>query len=258
MLIPTRCSHDTGQGKSLTDTLCARITPLDCDGTTTQLDIAAQHRTPTHTDAEIQLPPNGALLCRYQESSNKPQKRMKFFAVLVTACLAVATVDAQDFSWSDCSSGTPILRIDEIEVEPQPVRIPGIIYLTFVSHASRTIYAPITVRVKLMREVTIDLYFRKFVHNITVPCVSKIGSCTFEDACTEGFTDCPLHIGENTETRKPVDLRSLPNIVALLTEGKYYGRVQASDGATGEELFCLDVTSHLTSGCSGLDCVFGG
>ncbi|XP_014676523.1 PREDICTED: ganglioside GM2 activator-like isoform X2 [Priapulus caudatus] len=221
MLIPTRCSHDTGQGKSLTDTLCARITPLDCDGTTTQLDIAAQHRTPTHTDAEIQLPPNGALLCRYQ-------------------------------------GGTPILRIDEIEVEPQPVRIPGIIYLTFVSHASRTIYAPITVRVKLMREVTIDLYFRKFVHNITVPCVSKIGSCTFEDACTEGFTDCPLHIGENTETRKPVDLRSLPNIVALLTEGKYYGRVQASDGATGEELFCLDVTSHLTSGCSGLDCVFGG
>ncbi|XP_074147943.1 ganglioside GM2 activator [Sminthopsis crassicaudata] len=81
-----------------------------------------------------------------------------------------------DFSWQNCDNEDDPVLITSLEVEPVPINIPGKLTVGLEIKTAVPITSPLQVVVALDKEVAPGFWLR-------IPCIKKIGSCTYQDIC---------------------------------------------------------------------------
>ncbi|XP_036608836.1 ganglioside GM2 activator [Trichosurus vulpecula] len=81
-----------------------------------------------------------------------------------------------DFSWENCDGGQDPVVITSLEVEPVPISIPGSVTVGMETRTNILLTSPLKTVVTLEKEMTPGFW-------LPIPCVKKIGSCTYRDIC---------------------------------------------------------------------------
>lgn len=176
--------------------------------------------------------------------------------------------------WTSCSRSSNSLRITNLDIAPNPVYMPGNIYFTLAGYSSRTIGSSRLI-LNIVREGS---WF-----NIPIPCIRKIGSCTYRDMCTMlddmvtqdwlGITHklgqtiqsmltknglnpglCPQPPGMINVTRNVIELPKMPAALYWFAEGIYAVNLRVIDNSNNEELVCLNMRLNIKQnheGCTG-------
>jgi len=192
--------------------------------------------------------------------------------IVVLVLSVVGCWSKTDFVLRDCASSpsTELLTMPTARVSPYPVGIPGDIAVTGNLRVNR----PVTGSLK------IDLQVERYVGFfwLTVPCISEVGSCTYDDGCkilSDNFNAtgcppqlkagnvpcmCPIPAGTYSLADSHFTIPELPAILSWLAEGDYRVTVKLLDGASGQQVACqhLEGTIADPDACSGFLCsVFG-
>jgi len=171
------------------------------------------------------------------------------------ATFVAVGIAAVPFSWENCGSTNDPIQIKSLSVAPSPIVFGKNITISFDIKLTQTITA-----------ATVDLLIEKKVIGwMNIPCVSNIGSCTYDDACAmmselnitcpEEFVqngipcECPYPAGSYvlpSTTWGPIPLP--PPILDWLTDGDYRVTVKMTDPNNGDaRLGCYIVTLSLAS-----------
>ncbi|XP_071136763.1 neurogenic locus Notch protein-like [Mytilus edulis] len=168
------------------------------------------------------------------------------------------------WKWSDCSIDRTGIVIDNFDVYPKPIKIPGNISVTLNSSISRRLPADSHYRLN----VTIDKKLLNHWH--AVPCSKRVGTCVYDDVCemmTEYFKNhtCPKIVTDHGLTCScPVNgisyfinsfttqLNSIPSSWYFLAAGDFRVRVELLHG--GYMIGCLNVEWTITVPCHGFLC----
>lgn len=160
------------------------------------------------------------------------------------ASFLLLVAQAYCFSWdADCTlnSTAAAVIIHNATISPTPVIIPGEVVAAYRAETTRRLFAPIRVEIELRREIKVELFgFTLFHKFVKVPCISDFGSCTYDDVCLESWMHCPLEKGIHRNDGFHVDLNSVPDFIAKITEGTYRSVTKIYDGLTNEELICFN------------------
>ncbi|XP_074068682.1 ganglioside GM2 activator [Macrotis lagotis] len=81
-----------------------------------------------------------------------------------------------NFSWENCDDGHDPVVITSLEVEPVPITIPGKVTIAMETKTSVPLTSPLKAVVTLEKEMTPGFWLQ-------IPCIKKIGSCTYKDIC---------------------------------------------------------------------------
>ncbi|XP_043846173.1 ganglioside GM2 activator [Dromiciops gliroides] len=82
----------------------------------------------------------------------------------------------RDFSWENCDDGHDPVLITSLEVEPVPISIPGEVSVSMETKTNVPLTSPVKAVVTLEKEMTPGFWLQ-------IPCLKKIGSCTYKDIC---------------------------------------------------------------------------
>ncbi|XP_072908278.1 ganglioside GM2 activator-like [Hemitrygon akajei] len=157
------------------------------------------------------------------------------------------------FSWANCGSKKNPAVLEALSIQPDPINLPGDLQASATASTSVTLEAPLTVNLTLHKEEA-GIW-------IKVPCLGKIGSCTYNDVCTllnmlippgqncpePLFTyglpcHCPFKAGKyslpNTEFNIP-----FVELPFWMTSGNY--KAMAVLTSNQEELACVKVSFAL-------------
>ncbi|KAK7486629.1 hypothetical protein BaRGS_00022154 [Batillaria attramentaria] len=128
-------------------------------------------------------------------------------------------------------------------------------------------------------DLTIERYVGFFW--VTVPCISDVGSCTYDDACAllsgafgadgtqcpQQLVDnnvpcaCPFQAGSYSMTNAVFSIPELSGLWSWLAEGDYRATAKLIDSQSGQELACQHMEVTVVDGherCSGFLCsIFG-
>ncbi|XP_064598523.1 ganglioside GM2 activator-like [Liolophura sinensis] len=167
-------------------------------------------------------------------------------------------------SWNDCGGPDKVLHIESLSISPMPVILPGVMRITSSAHSSATISA-----------ASLELTIKRstFLGYITVPCISNVGSCTYDDMCTlvdtmerenwagisrqvsnqiRGFlqsagisSTCPVPPSEINVTEYPFQMPELPSILNFLADGNYRVNFRIRDRSSHRVLGCFNVNMSL-------------
>ncbi|KAK3602557.1 hypothetical protein CHS0354_021144 [Potamilus streckersoni] len=188
--------------------------------------------------------------------------------------------ELHSLQWSVCNTNpsSPI-SVTKIAVSPMPVEIPGTFNLTIDGALSRQI-----------SHTSLSLHIKRktFLLDIPIPCISNVGSCTYDDLCTvisqmisedwggimgnigtqintmlrnAGVPDhCPLDATALHVNQFTFSLPEVPSLFSTFATGDYHARLSATEKATGQEVLCIDLDLSVKKHekpCSGLSCIFG-
>ncbi|BFZ15278.1 hypothetical protein BsWGS_18317 [Bradybaena similaris] len=90
------------------------------------------------------------------------------------------------YKYDNCGNPSKeVGNITSLIIGPDPLQFPGPLYVEFSGVAKQTVQSPITVA--LLLEIKVGNNYVK------IPCISQIGSCTYEDVCEllSQITECP-------------------------------------------------------------------
>ncbi|KFO26629.1 ganglioside GM2 activator isoform X2 [Fukomys damarensis] len=157
------------------------------------------------------------------------------------------------FSWDNCDEGKDPAVIKSLTVEPDPIVIPGNMTVSTEGKTSVSLRSPLQVELTVEREVA-GLW-------IKIPCVEKLGSCTYEDICnmlttyippgepcpeplhTYGLPcHCPFKEGTYSLPRSDFTVPEL-ELPGWLSSGNY--RVQSILSSGGKRLGCVKISASL-------------
>jgi len=149
------------------------------------------------------------------------------------------------FSWSDCGSSHDIVKVKSVSVNPDPIRLPGTLNVSFAADFIKTIDAPLKMEVKLEKH---EAFFW-----LPIPCIEGIGSCTYDDVCeTLMHAECPpALVAANIPCKCPFPQGSysLPftskavDPGTAVPSGEY--RVTVNLSMKGQPVACLNVEANL-------------
>ncbi|KAL5011142.1 hypothetical protein ScPMuIL_013447 [Solemya velum] len=185
-----------------------------------------------------------------------PQHLNACLCLLTFVCLCV--VLSMDFG----TSSTKAVHVDFASLSPYPLEIPSAKGLTVNVSVDvlQALHAPVSMEVKIQKKI---LFW------ITIPCVSNVGSCTY-NACELLYTQfghagcpselmsnqfpcmCPIEPGRYTlrPTRFPMEY--IHPVFQWLASGDYKIEVVLKNKNTGAQLGCYKVEVSLKNQCSGL------
>lgn len=182
--------------------------------------------------------------------------------------------------WQDCTNPASPVHITRLDIEPNPVTLPGDLLFSLEGYTNRTLGSS-ALHLDIVREGS---WF-----NIPIPCFRKIGSCTYNDMCTMledmiaenwmGITTnmatdikqmlirnglqpglCPQPPQTIRLNRNRIRLPRMPAALYWFAEGTYRANVRVTNNANGEELVCFNIRIDMKQSqeeCSGFwGCVF--
>ncbi|KAL3854754.1 hypothetical protein ACJMK2_014003 [Sinanodonta woodiana] len=206
--------------------------------------------------------------------------KIAVFVLVIGLTESKGNRELHSLQWSVCNANpnSPI-SVSKIEVSPMPVEIPGTFTLSIDGALSRQI-----------SHTSLSLHIKRktFLLDIPIPCVSNVGSCTYDDLCTltsqmisedwggimgnlgkqintmlhdAGVPDhCPLEATAFHVNHFSFTLPELSSIFSTFATGDYHARISATEKETGQEVLCLDLDLSVKKHekpCSGLSCLFG-
>jgi len=138
-----------------------------------------------------------------------------------------------EYKFVNCDKPGDLLNVTKLQVSPDPISFPGSLGVDFAGVFKKTLDAPLTATVVLERKVGSAW--------IKIPCIGKIGSCTYDDICEllQGAV-CPPPFGANGVPCKcPFTAGSykLPNVsfdvdAAVFPPGDYHAKGTLTNGDT--------------------------
>ncbi|KAH0629853.1 hypothetical protein JD844_012281 [Phrynosoma platyrhinos] len=163
-----------------------------------------------------------------------------------------------NFRWENCGPPSNPAGIKSLSVEPDPVVIPGDVKVSASLYTSIMLTAPLKAVVLLEKRLG-EMWLK-------VPCVDKIGSCTYEDVCA--LLDClippgqpcpepllsyglPCHCPFKAGTYNlPPSVIYIPqmDLPSFLTNGDY--RIQVVMSIGDQEISCVKLSFSLSAGRS--------
>ncbi|XP_063404377.1 ganglioside GM2 activator-like [Mytilus trossulus] len=181
-------------------------------------------------------------------------------------CLIGATFPySQQWNWRDCSApATRVVYVDNFDVSPKPIHIPGNISVTLSSNIAHKLLADNYYRLNVMIEK--KLLGRYHI----VPCIHGIGSCMYDDLCEtmqeylknhscpqivtdHGFTcRCPIDGISLYMNSLPARLNSIPPKFFFIASGDFKVRAELLHGSL--TIGCLEVELTLSTPCTGFVC----
>ncbi|CAF0876094.1 unnamed protein product [Rotaria sordida] len=139
------------------------------------------------------------------------------------------TLVATQISWENCDSNSNSIKLFNLTVNPYPIIMPGSVSIEISVHSNQDLTSPIKVELALHKKVLFSY--------VSLPCISGIGSCTYDDLCTLcPQCGCPLKAGDHMLTI-PITIF----ISSWTLAGNYQGQVhiQTNSGATA----CVKVSN---------------
>lgn len=198
---------------------------------------------------------------------------MKTFLYFVL-CLFIASGEAaKPFKWSYCNPKNPgVIRINKLQVSPSPLPSPGIFYVTMEEET----LAP-------LNSSKVELSVKKLgLINIPVPCITKFGSCTYDDTCTlldemekENYAGllgpiatalknvyhkkglhykCPVPRQKISVTKEKFPLPATSSVMKTFLQGDFKATIKLIDNKSNKEFFCINVEMSVSTGCTGWLC----
>ncbi|CAF3399443.1 unnamed protein product [Rotaria sp. Silwood1] len=144
------------------------------------------------------------------------------------------TLVTSQISWENCDSNSNSIKLLNVTINPYPIKIPGSISIEVSFHTNQDLTNPIKAEVALHRKILFSY--------ISLPCISGIGSCTYDDLCTLcPQCGCPLRAGDHALTI-PITIY----IDSWALAGNYQGQivVQTNSGEKG----CVKISNvHIKS-----------
>lgn len=195
-------------------------------------------------------------------------------SVVLAAC--VCSINAiVFFSLTDCAKNRSraLLTFPTAHTHPYPIVLPGNLEVSASLRVNRDILPSSSIALDL----TIQRYLGFFW--FTIPCISNVGSCWYNDACTLFGTDrqnddcaaqfadhnlpcsCPFLAGTYSMPSSVFEVPELTGAFSWLANGDYRVKARLVDTTSSEELACQFLTASLSDGrppCSGFLCdIFG-
>ncbi|XP_077999973.1 ganglioside GM2 activator-like [Glandiceps talaboti] len=179
--------------------------------------------------------------------------------VTVTIFLAFHLGFSNGFSWKQC--GGDAIEVNVLSIKPDPIQIPGDVFLNYDIDVTKLIGQPITLKLEMKRLIKIG----PVTTEIDIPCIvngtTQIGSCTYDDVCSllnipcsaklwaspYNFPcTCPPPVGNYAANDIMVTIPSVPDNYAGLLEGDYRIIVNVMHG-DGTSAGCIDINASLST-----------
>jgi len=144
------------------------------------------------------------------------------------------------YKFVNCDKPGDLLNVTKLNISPDPLSFPGSLGVDFAGVFKKTLDAPLKASIVLERKVG-----STWIH---IPCISGIGSCTYDDICEllQGAV-CPPPFGANGVPCKcpfTAGNYKLPNVsfdidAAVFPPGDYHakGTLMNGDASVG----CIEV-----------------
>jgi len=151
------------------------------------------------------------------------------------------------FSWSSCGSSSDIATLNHLSVVPDPLALPGNVTGFADGSLSKDLVAPLKTSLKL---------YKKALIWVEIPCVSGLGSCTYDDVCQllekVAIPDCPIASCKcpfpagfyNVSQGLTVSVSVPSSIPSWAASGEYKVDVSVTDSAS-ERVTCLELVINL-------------
>jgi ganglioside GM2 activator len=157
------------------------------------------------------------------------------------------TLELVQFSWKSCGQPSYPSHIDDISLQPDPLKLPGSVTIGFKGELNVSLHAPLRMIVEVQKKVIVW---------IKVPCIDNVGSCTYDDVCKfipllkcpvvfqKYGIPCACPIPANTYKLPPspfyIDDSFLPS---FLTDGEYQVKADISQGS--RSIVCIHMEFHI-------------
>ncbi|XP_069619650.1 ganglioside GM2 activator-like isoform X2 [Ranitomeya imitator] len=164
-------------------------------------------------------------------------------------------MEVKSVTWQNCDSGKLPGTIKSLSISPDPVTIPGEVTVSLVLNTDVPLSSPLQIKISAEKEL-LDEW-------LTVPCIDKFGSCTYNDIC--GLLDsffkpgqqcpgplatyglpchCPFKAGSYA---LPTTSFKIPNLSlpSWMADGNY--RVTGILTHNNEEIGCAKLTFTLST-----------
>ncbi|CAF1551367.1 unnamed protein product [Rotaria magnacalcarata] len=103
------------------------------------------------------------------------------------------TLASTQVSWENCNNDGDSIKLLNLTLTPYPIIIPGPISIEATVHTDQDVTGPIKLDLTLHKKILFSY--------VSVPCVSGIGSCSYDDLCTLcPQCGCPLKAGDHAVT----------------------------------------------------------
>lgn len=154
------------------------------------------------------------------------------------------------FKWSNCGSSADPASLLSLQVHPDPIRIPGLVSVSFKGSLVYNVTAPLTVSLKVEYRVPIIDYWK------SIPCIENVGSCSYSNICDllpsgdcPAFLSkqhlpchCPVPQGKYKANKLSVEI---PKKYHYIPHGDYY--VKALISHSGKRLACYEIYATIRS-----------
>merc|ERR1719461_2161976 len=110
---------------------------------------------------------------------------------------------------NECESeaDSNLFQVNGLKVSPEVITVPGNVSLTLSATVMGAISAPFKAVVDMKLKLPND-------KSVSIPCVGKIGSCSFEDICSEASLSdidfCPIPAGDYSVGKYDLPLPAIP------------------------------------------------
>ncbi|CAF0733840.1 unnamed protein product [Adineta ricciae] len=114
------------------------------------------------------------------------------FLVSFLSFLQLTLVIAQ-VAWENDEDHSYTVKLLNLTIKPYPIIIPGSISVELTIHSEQPIASPLKVDLSLHKKVLFS--------SVPIPCISGIGSCTYDDLCSLcPQCRCPMSAGNHVIT----------------------------------------------------------
>lgn len=197
---------------------------------------------------------------------------IRFSVLILFPCL----VSGANLQWSDCTNNrNSPFSIHNINVQPQPIIMPGDVHLSIDARLSRSV-----------GNSTFDvrIWMKTIFGEFRIPCVfSHFGSCVFPELCnlvnemvSENWLGVSRSLGQElvqmlatqgVDPRvcpvQPMRLRlqnyrlrlpSVPTVILWFATGEYRAEIRIIEKRSGQEMVCVNAHVGVAKRCSGWFC----
>jgi len=156
--------------------------------------------------------------------------------------------DSLGFSWSNCGKPTNPFIIKNLNLTPDPIKIPGTLGVSATINITAAVSQPL--------KAVMEIHKRLLNEWIKIPCIDNVGSCTYDDLCTldpykPGSTcppvfgkfpcSCPFKTG--LYTFNPAKFKIDIDLPSFLAKGEYKAEIKMSSSIG--DVGCLNMQFNL-------------
>jgi len=178
--------------------------------------------------------------------------------------------EATPLTWVSCNTegAENVFRMDHLDITPMPLVTSRNMYITVHGELTREV-GDVNVRVTFSKRVRWGPFSDNYFY-WKIPCISEVGSCTYERACTrmnsteanelqlvaeikamlhsQGVsTNCPLQPVSLSIDRFPILVPEVPSILSIISSGNYKIRAALEEHGTNTVMGCYEVQLGVTS-----------